>query len=225
MKRSLLVLLLVCLTAFALSAGAEGAYTPGTYTGEGTGRNGSIVVDVTVSENRIESIEVKEQAETPDISTLPLERIPQEVVEYQSLGVDSIAGATITSAGVKMAISNALEQAGADVAALRKVEVVKEYAPVEDRKTSLVVAGGGMGGLMTAAVAALNGVDVVLVPAGRQGKHTNAVWRSCHCSHRGCAWEVLRTGDHPLAPAGRQHLHSRLIQRTAHHRRLRCVGF
>ncbi len=163
MKRLLLGLLLVCLTAFALSAGAEGLYSPGTYTGEGPGRNGSIVVEVTVSENKIESVEVKEQSETPDISTLPLERIPQEVVAYQSLGVDSITGATVTSAGVKMAISNALEQAGADVAALRKVEVVKEYAPVQDRETALVVAGGGMGGLMTAAVAALNGVDVVLV--------------------------------------------------------------
>ena len=148
-----------------LSAGAmaENLYTPGTYTGVGTGRHGEMTVEVTVSADRIESVNVISENETNGISDLPLERIPQEVVQYQSLGVDSIAGATITSAGLKLAITDALKQAGADVDALRKVPVEKEVAPVADMQTTVVIAGSGMGGLMTAAVAAYNGLDVVLV--------------------------------------------------------------
>ena len=163
MKKILSGLLAGAMLTLAAGAMAENLYTPGTYTGVGTGRHGEMTVEVTVSADKIESINVVSENETKGIADLPLERIPQEVVMYQSLGVDNVTGATITSAGLKLAITDALKQAGADVDALRKVPVEKEVAPVADMETTVVVAGGGMGGLMTAAVAAYNGLDVVLV--------------------------------------------------------------
>ena len=144
------------------ASSGEISYTAGTYTGTADGRGGPMTVDVTVSDSAIESITVKDHLETLGIADLPLEQIPADIVEYQSLGVDTISGATLTSYGVINAVADALEQAGADTAALRQVAVNKEVQTAEDMTTQVVVAGGGMGGLMAAVTAAHEGAEVVL---------------------------------------------------------------
>lgn len=144
------------------SAG-EISFTPGTYTGIADGRGGTMIVEVTVSDSAIESITVKDHLETQGIADLPLEQIPVDIVEYQSLGVDMISGATLTSYGVINAVSDALEQAGGDVAALKQVAVEKEVPAAEDMTTQVVVAGGGMAGLMSAVTAAHEGAQVILL--------------------------------------------------------------
>lgn len=144
-------------------ASGEIAYTPGTYTGVAGGRGGDIVATVTVSENAIESVEVTGEDETVGISVMPLEVIPKAIVENQSLGVDTIAGATATSRGILNAVANALEQSGVNIDALRAVPVAHEAPAAEDMTTQVVVAGGGMGGLISAITAADEGAQVVLV--------------------------------------------------------------
>lgn len=138
-------------------------YTPGTYTGTADGRGGLMTVEVTVSDSAIESIKVTDHVETVGISELPMEQIPKDIIQYQSLGVDMIAGATLTSYGVVNAVADALSKAGGDVDALRKVAVEKEIPAAEDMTTQVVVAGGGMAGLMAAIGAAHDGADVVLL--------------------------------------------------------------
>lgn len=145
------------------ASSGEISYTAGTYTGTADGRGGPMTVEVTVSDSAIESITVKDHLETLGIADLPLEQIPADIVEYQSLGVDTISGATLTSYGVINAVADALEQAGADTAALRQVAVNKEVQTAEDMTTQVVVAGGGMGGLMAAVTAAHEGAEVVLL--------------------------------------------------------------
>ena len=148
-------------------AGTESAegihYTPGTYTGTAAGRGGDITVEVTVTEDAITAIDVVEHQETPGISDYPLTELPAQIIEYQSLNVDSVTGATLTSYGVVQAVTNALEQAGADTDALSEVEINREAEPAQDMTTQVVVAGGGMSGLMAAATAAHSGADVILV--------------------------------------------------------------
>lgn len=147
----------------ALTPTPQITYTAGTYEGTAQGRGGDMTVEVTVSEEAIESIVVKEHAETAGISDLPLALIPEQIVEYQSLDIDLTSGATLTSAGVLNAVANALEQAGGDVAALRNVAVEKPVMETENRDTQVVVAGGGMAGLMAAVSAAHEGAEVILV--------------------------------------------------------------
>ena len=98
-----------------------------------------------------------EHQETPGISDYPLTELPAQISEYQSLNVDSVTGATLTSYGVVQAVTNALEQAGADTDALSEVEINRETEPAQDMTTQVVVAGGGMSGLMAAATAAHSG--------------------------------------------------------------------
>lgn len=155
-------------------------YTPGTYTGEGTGMKGAVKVDVTFSDSAITDIVVKEHSETYGIgyglSTTPVEVLPGEIVEAQSLGVDLISGATITCAAIKGAVKDAVIQAGGDADALKEVPVVKPEAKDETLDADVVIAGAGVAGLAAGIEAANNGAKVIIVE--KQGIPGGATTRS-----------------------------------------------
>lgn len=89
-------------------------FRAGTYTGVGTGRHGDIVVEVTLTSSAIDSIEVVSHNETPDLSDVAFTVIPQAIVKNQSLAVDTVSGATLTSSGVIAAVADAISASGAD---------------------------------------------------------------------------------------------------------------
>ena len=144
------------------------SFTAGTYTGEATGHNGGpLTVEVTVSEDKIESVEVKDHTETYGIGyglkETPVEAIPSQIVEGQTLAVDTVTGATITSAAVVSAVTSALEQAGADVSALKETS---EKAKAKDQTTidaDVVILGAGAAGLSAALEASNAGASVVVL--------------------------------------------------------------
>lgn len=144
--------------------GQEAMFKPDTYVGTADGHNGEIKVEVTVDENSIKSIEVIEHNESPGISDPAIERIPKAIVEDQSLAVDAISGATVTSDAIIAAVTDALKQAGADIDAL-KVKKDKEQSAREsvEYTTDVVVIGGGGAGLAAAVSAHQNGAKVILV--------------------------------------------------------------
>ena len=83
-------------------SGDGAGYKDGTYTGEADGFGGTVAVEVTVKDGKIEAVEVT-SAEKEDI-------IPK-IIEAQSAEVDTISGATFSSTGIKNAAEQALEQA------------------------------------------------------------------------------------------------------------------
>ena len=114
MKKVLALCLALCMMLFGVAGFAEGAsYTPGTYTAEARGMWGTIPVTVTVSENAIESIEVGENNETVGLRQWPMNIIPQELSASQTLAVDTVTGATVTSRGIISAVEDCLKQASA----------------------------------------------------------------------------------------------------------------
>ena len=100
----------------------EGTYSAGTYSGTGKGKKGNIVVNVTFSDSAIESIEVTDSKETERIAAMAFERIPQDVIELQSLNVDTTTGATLASMGLIDAIADCVDQAGGNSNDLRTGE-------------------------------------------------------------------------------------------------------
>lgn len=80
--------------------------------GTAAGRNGDITVKVVATDDKIYQIKVTEHSETDGIGTLAVNGIPQSVFEQQSLSVDAVSSATITSDAVKAAIGNALASGG-----------------------------------------------------------------------------------------------------------------
>ena len=144
------------------TSASESAYTAGTYTGEATGHNGTVKAEVTFSDNAIESVKITEQSETPFLSDKAIEEIPEKIVKYQTTKVDSVSGATFTSAAIKNAVNDAVKQAGGDSS---KFANATEETPEKqsDMDTDVLVIGGGASGLMAAETAATEGAKTVLV--------------------------------------------------------------
>lgn len=85
----------------------------GTFEGTAAGRNGDIKVSVTIEEDgTISSIEVVEAQETQGIGDTAIETLIQNIIDNQSIAVDSISGATITSEAFLAAIEAALTSGG-----------------------------------------------------------------------------------------------------------------
>ncbi len=142
----------------------DGMFQPGTYTGVGTGRNGDITVEVVFDANSIVSVTVTDHTETDGIADPALERIPAEIVEYQSLAVDTVSSATLTSEGILQAVEDCVTQAGGDVDALKQPIETGEVEKTEETQTAdVVVAGSGISGLTAAIAAAEAGADVVVI--------------------------------------------------------------
>ena len=111
MKRIMAIFL--CLTLLlAVPAMAEGMKA-GTYTETVKGMFDGLVVEVTLSDSAIENVVIKEHNETSP-GYPALEKLPGMIVEAQSIAVDGISGATMTSNGVKAAVEAALTEAGAE---------------------------------------------------------------------------------------------------------------
>ncbi|TCK92767.1 fumarate reductase flavoprotein subunit [Natranaerovirga hydrolytica] len=144
-------------------------YNSGTYASEVEGHNGNMVVEVTFSDAKIMQIEVIEHSETIDIVEPVFENMPRAIINNQTLAIDAISGATVTSVALLSAIEDTVEQAGGDVQALRSKEIDDEVGEDEEITTDVVIVGAGASGTAAALAAAENGVDVVIL------EKTNAI--------------------------------------------------
>lgn len=94
-----------------------GAYTDGVYHAVGTGLNGDVNVTVTVENGMISKVEIGENKETEGIGTLAIDTLPQKIIDAQSVDVDVVSGATITSQAILEAVKKALSGETNDQAA------------------------------------------------------------------------------------------------------------
>lgn len=138
-------------------------YTPGVYEGVGTGMGGKVPVSVEVSANEIISVTVGENSETALVSENALTRIPQDIVKYQSLGVDTVSGATISSNAVLAAVADAIAQAGGNVEELKAVPVSVEKGEDESVEVDVLVVGGGLSGMSAAYETAKVGLETLIL--------------------------------------------------------------
>lgn len=159
-------------------AKGSNTYKPGTYTINTNGMKGEMIVDVTFDEKSITEVKVVEHKETYGIGygmeTTPIEVLPKKIVEKQSIGVDTITGATLTSKFLLGAVKDAVVEAGGDPEKLATIESVKGEDKSYD--VDVVVVGGGVAGLSAAIEAAEGGSDVLILE--KQGIVGGATTRS-----------------------------------------------
>lgn len=184
----LIALLLVLITIVSLVVWANQAtptaanskITPmkaGVYTIDVRGKE-PMKVKVTLSETAIKAVEVVSHQETPGLSDAALRDIPKNIVEKQSVGIDTVAGATLTSTGIITAVTKAIEQAGGVVSEFKiadtknKSDLNDESRPplgTKDLPTSwdmtydVVVVGGGFAGLAASYESATQGANTLLI--------------------------------------------------------------
>lgn len=143
------------------AAMAEGM-TPGTYEAEAQGFHGDVKLSVTVDAEKITAIDILEHSETEGIGAAALPKLVEAVLANQTIGVDSVAGATVTSEAFKAAMTDALTQAGAD---MDKMTAAVAASTLEDVQmdADVVVVGAGAAGLSAALKTAQNGHSVILL--------------------------------------------------------------
>lgn len=141
----------------------KGLYTAGTYEETVQGHNGDLTVSVELSKDAIVSVKVLSHKESAGISDTPLERIPEEIVDGQTLAVDTIAGATVTSKAILAAVEACIIKAGGDAEKLKAATDKEEETKVTEITTDVVVVGGGGAGLVAAASAEEHGAKVIVL--------------------------------------------------------------
>ena len=142
----------------------SGTYKAGTYTATAKGHNDDVKVEVVFDANSIVSVKVLEHKESPGISDAPIDRIPSQISEKQTLAIDTVAGATFTSEAILTAVEDCVKQAGGDVDKLKSAVSTDEGKKDEiEMTTDVVVIGGGGTGLAAAASAHENGAEVILL--------------------------------------------------------------
>ena len=97
-------------------AKAAGTLADGVYTGEGKGMEGPITVTLLVQDNRISCLETTQEGESQSrggYEAIRDGKFAAMIEAAQGSDIDAVSGATITTAGVKQAVEDALSQAEA----------------------------------------------------------------------------------------------------------------
>ncbi|WP_444467284.1 FAD-dependent oxidoreductase [Sutterella wadsworthensis] len=139
---------------------------PGAYVESAIGWNGPIEVKTTVSDNRIDSIEILKSDEVPYIADEPMKAILQKVVSEQNLSVDVVTGASRSSEALLRAVGQAVQAAGGDLKFFTHEPVSIDPATLpegEEAQADVVVVGGGASGLAAAAAALESGARVIVL--------------------------------------------------------------
>lgn len=139
----------------------EHQFASGTYTGSAMGRAGEIAVEISVKNDCITKATLISNGDTAVISERAAEKILGDIVEYQTLEVDTVSGASLTSMAVISAAEQALEQAG-DPAPFQS-PAAYPARECEDCATDVVVVGAGSAGMNAAIRLADAGANVILV--------------------------------------------------------------
>lgn len=143
----------------------EVRFEPGTYQVTTQGHNGKLPMAVTLSNERIEKIDIDSSGESSGIADIVFTRVPNEIIEGQTLNVDAISGASVTSNGVLDGVARAIKLAGGNPDVLRKRSKAPSALDKEDKTydTDVVVVGGGGAGLAAAASVLQEGKRVIVV--------------------------------------------------------------
>lgn len=91
---------------------AAGIYKDGTYEGSSdAGIHPGLKVKVVVKGGKITEVNIVEQKETEGVGSEAVERLPALIVKAQSTNIDTVTGASKTTAAIKEAVDQALSQA------------------------------------------------------------------------------------------------------------------
>lgn len=167
MKKNLILsFILVMALCFTQTALAE-EMTPGIYEVTTQGCYGPYTIAVEVSKDAIVSVDILETHESQYMGQRAQDTIAANVVEHQSVNVDSISGATITTVTMKNAIREALTQAGADENMFSEDKTTPApiycLGEVKDFQPDVIVVGAGITGLTAALTAADQGAKVLIL--------------------------------------------------------------
>ncbi|MCD5488300.1 flavocytochrome c [Lactobacillus delbrueckii] len=124
----------------------------GTYRVKAKGHGSSFMpMEVTIENDKVEDITVDSAGETIGIADEVFKRLPKAIIDGQTLNVDAVSGASISSQGVIDGVAEAINEAGGDAEEWKKRDnPAFSAAKDEEYDTDVVVIGAGGAGLAAA---------------------------------------------------------------------------
>ena len=133
-----------------------------TFEGKAKGYKGDVVAKVTFDGDKIVSIET-DHGETEGLGADAIEKLIPEMVDNQTVNVDTVSGATFSSTALIEAVSAAITESGRDVADYQNEVAGNKEKTESSKDVDVVVVGGGGAGFAAAVTAKENGAEVVLL--------------------------------------------------------------
>ena len=174
MKRNkiLIALVLACVMLLSACGGSAPAATtaPATTapaavsaTGTAKGMGGDVSVTLTIEDGVIIDCTAEGAQETPGIGSVVLEQFPAEVVAGNTVAIDAISGATITSNAFVEAAKAALTSAGLNPEDYMTKAGAANAGETITKEADIVIVGAGGAGMTAAMTAADAGKSVIIV--------------------------------------------------------------
>ena len=140
------VLLVAAMIAFASAADTQ------VYTASANAYGGELTVEVTIEDDKIADVALGENHETNVVIDRAFPVIRERILEANSPEVDSVSGATFSTYAVKLAVADAMKQAGMQVGEIARVSdpAQKPAAERGEEQCDIVIVGGGPAGLAAA---------------------------------------------------------------------------
>jgi len=126
--KRMLACVLTAVLCLTLNACTVYSYTPGIYDVTVPGHNGDVRVEVTFDEYRVKKIEVLSHTESAGLGDAALQTVADDIIARQSFAVDTVSGATYSSAAMLQAVALAARAAGAQGAPDISVESLQGKA-------------------------------------------------------------------------------------------------
>ncbi len=141
------------------------SFQPGVYEVSALGHGGALPMKVSFSDKKIERIDIDTGGETEGLADVVFVRIPDKIIEGQTLNVDALSGASETSNAVIDGVAKAVKLAGVnpDILKRRPKPASSLNRDDEEYHCDVVVIGGGGAGLSAAATVLQQGKSAIVV--------------------------------------------------------------
>ena len=161
-KRVFILLSVICIAVIIIMSSMEsGSIKTGQGKADGYGGKDAITVTISLKDGKIESVNASGPNETNGIGSVAIEKMPGEMVKANSINVDGVSGATVSSTGILKAAELALTAAGVNPNDYKAGGTLKAEDKTYD--TDVVIVGAGGAGMIAAITAADAGKKVVLI--------------------------------------------------------------
>ncbi|TLQ39608.1 flavocytochrome c [Ruoffia tabacinasalis] len=161
-KSSLVFTVLLLMLAVLMSVIPSQSVDAKVFEGIGQGKHGDVKVEVTVEDEKIQSIEVLDSQENEVLAEPVYQSLSDAIIETNSVEVDVVSGSTATSEGFLQAVQDAIEKSGISLTTIEKGNT-EESREIEEETYDIVIIGAGGAGLSASIEAAEAGKSVLLL--------------------------------------------------------------
>ncbi|MGI2258310.1 flavocytochrome c [Shewanella sp. GXUN23E] len=155
--------LVISMVATAVIAGCAATNEIIKAKGKAQGKHGEVVVETTFQNGQITQIDVLEQKENKVLAKAVYKDVRQAIIDNNSVDVDGISGATVTSNALKQAVADSVKAAGVTLVAASAAGGKKQAAQPTDYTYDVVVIGAGGAGFSAGLEAVEHGASAVII--------------------------------------------------------------